>query len=64
MPVTCTQALLSAQTLLEAAGQLCEDPVSPDGQTQLLTASQGVLEGTMKVRKKNELTDDKPVAIQ
>ena len=49
MPFAYSQALASAQSLLEGASQLSKDSVSPDGKELLVTATQGVLEGTIKV---------------
>lgn len=53
MPLAYNQALAAGQSLLEGAGNLCEDPVSLDAQSLLVTAAQGVLEGTVKVRVEN-----------
>lgn len=49
MPVAYTQALAASQSLLEAGGRLLEDPHSQEGRLLLLSGSQEVLEGTMKV---------------
>ena len=49
MPVAYSQVVASGQSLLEAAGRLSEDPTSMETRPLLMTAAQGVLEGTMKV---------------
>ena len=49
MPVAYSQVVASGQSLLEAAGRLSEDPTSMEARPLLMTAAQGVLEGTMKV---------------
>ena len=54
MPVAYSQVLAAGQSLLEAAGGLAEDPLSPDGKELLLSASKLVLEGTMKVKRERE----------
>ena len=49
MPVAYSQVVASGQSLLEAAGRLSDDPTSMEARPLLMTAAQGVLEGTMKV---------------
>ena len=49
MPVAYMQALAAGESLLEAGGRLLEDPCSQEGRLLLLSGSQEVLEGTMKV---------------
>ena len=58
MPVAYTQALAAGQSLLEAGGRLLEDPHSQEGRLLLLSGSQEVLEGTMKVPPYHNITVD------
>ena len=50
MPFAYNLALAAAQSLVECASRFCEDPLSDEAKESLITAAQGVLEGTMKVR--------------